>query len=556
MLPLLRWGLPDRSRDDLLFGGGPAWPAQRYAAEPVARARREQLGAADADLNPLPDRSRPVLLTADDGARAEILRRYRLFTRQPDEMITLMALQRMQPRKLDFDPRLYQYGGGYIYLVGALLMAAGSAGLVDLSDRIAIYLEQPERLAGVYLSMRLVSLVFGGLLLVGVWKLAARAAGRAAGWLAMLFLACTPVFFTGVLEAKPHVPAACMVVWATLSALDYHARGRTRDLVRLGVQAGYAFSLVLSGIVSLVPWVVLGLRRRGASLSARRELCRLLAGLALALGVYLATNPYVLYHALRGGTSLQENLSNSIAMYTGQMRRAAAGAVRVAELLLESCGLGALVVGAAGTVWLLRRQPSQTLLASSGGVAMLAIAILLGAGKPAEYARFLVLPVALLCTAAAAALAFLSRQRRAWAVGGAVLVLVMLKTPAYVSSFLRDVRGTSESRRLAGQYLRDHVPLDAAIAVLQEPAPYAIPPMDFTRREVIWLPAARPADLAVQALPAWLVFSADDERVWRGAWWLAYYELVARFPSAKVPLSRIAWADKPVFIWQRLRMAE
>ena len=45
--------------------------------------------------------------------------------------------------------------------------------------------------------------------------------------------------------------------------------------------------------------------------------------------------------------------------------------------------------------------------------------------------------------------------------------------------------------------------------------------------------------------------TADDDTVHAGAWWQTYYRLQTRFPPAGAGLSRISWADKPVFICRR-----
>ena len=556
MAPLLGWGLPSRAQDELLFGGGPAWPAERYDAADALRQRQLRQAGADTDLNPLATHDRIIHLTADEPARAEILRRYRLFSRQPDEMITFMALQRMQPRKLDFDPKLYQYGGGSIYLIAAALAATSVLGITHLTSDAGVYLEQPELFAAFYVVARAITLVFGGLLLVAVWKLARRAAGRTAGWLALLIVACSPVFITGVLEAKPHLPSTCMILWAILSALDYHAHGRRRDALRMGWQAGYGFGLVLTGIVAAAIWPVLLLtRRRGADSSPadrKRVWYHLLAAAGLAAGVYLLTNPYIPYNLLFNRQSLGSNFENSIAMYTDQMRQAAVGAKRVGQLLLESCGWGALLVGLAGFVYLLRKWPRETALAATAGLAVLLICSLLGAGEPAEVARFLLLPVSLLGVATAALLAALARRKRLWALAVALVVLLPMRTSTYVRSFVADARGRHESRRSAARYIHEHAATTDAIAVLQEPAPYALPPLDFTQREIYWLPPALPAALDQGRLPPWLVFTADDDSVHSRDWWTDYYQLWAGFPAEGWGLSRIAWADKPVLVYRRI----
>jgi hypothetical protein len=547
MAPLLVWGLPDSQRDRLLFGHQPAWTADRYqVAGDLAQLQTRDAGA-DRDLNPLADRNRVVELTVDEAHRAEILRRYRLYSRQPDEMIIFRALQRMRPRQFDFDPHLYQYGGAYIYLIGAALGVAGLTGAVKLTPNLDIYLEHPEWFAGFYVVARTVSLLFGALTLLAVHRLARRAAGRTAGWVALLSTACCPVFITAVLEAKPHLPCACMILWATLSALDYHTRGRWSAALRLGLQAGLAFGLVLTGCAALLLWPVLLLSRPAAP---RRRLVVQLGVAALAtLLVYAVSNPYVLYNALAGRGAVASNLANSTAMYRGQMQHALDGAVRAGQLLVEGAGVGVPVAGAVGLFLLLRRRTAVTAVSTAAGLGMWLVCVLLGAGKPAEFARFLILPILLLNVAAAWLVATVARRRPLVGILLAIALLVTMRTTAYVRSFVVDARGEHESRLLAGRYLDEHAGSDDTIGVLQEPAPYAVPPLDFTRRRVYLLPHDRPANFDPAALPAWLVFTADDGRTHVRDWWRHDYVLVEQFPTA-APLSRSAWANKPVFLFR------
>ena len=549
MMPLLRWGLPSRESDALLFGGEPAWKAERYDAATAAEERRQRQAGADTDLNPLAARDRICHLTADEAARAEILRRYRLFSRQPDEMITFMALQRMRPRELDLDPKLYQYGGGFIYLVGGAITATAALQLVQLTGNIAVYLEQPELFADFYLTARVVTLVFGAFLLVAVWRMARRAAGRTAAWVAFALLACTPVFISDVVEAKPHVPSACMLLWAVLSALDYHADGRRRHVLLMGLQVGYAFGLVLTGIVGAALWPVL-LIARWKSAERRRLVRHLLAAAGLAVAVYVVTNPYIPYNYLFNRASLASNVDNSTAMYANQMQQAADGAVRVGELMIDSAGPAVIVIGLIGLAYWLRLRPGQTVLVAISGLGMLLICILLGAGKPAEYARFLVLPVSLLCVACGCLAAASARRRRVWGLLIAVVALLPMHTWTYVRSLAVDAAGKHETRHVAARYLHEHAAPADSIAVLQEPAPYAVPPFDLAHRDVYWLPPTEPTELDKQTLPRWLVFTADDDEVHQGAWWTRYYEPAARFP-ANGGLSRITWANKLTFVFRR-----
>ncbi len=551
MLPLLNWGLPGSYYDKLLFGGDEPWPAARYDADEALDTLRTRARGADVDLNPLPHRDAVLDLTATDADRAEILRRYRLYSRQPDEMIIFRALQQMSPRDGDLDPKLYQYGGGYLYPLAGALVAAHQVGFAQLTSDAAFYLEHPDAFARFYVVARLLSLVFGALALVAVHKLARRVGGRRAGWLAMVCVALSPVFITAVVEAKPHLPSACLLLWAALSALDYHRSERLRDAVRLGLQVGYAFGLVLTGIVGLVLWPALLLTRPARLRDATTWQHLLVAGV-LVVTVYGATNPYVAYNLVFDRAALAGNLGNSTAMYEDQAQRITDGAARVAALLVESVGWGVLVAGLLGLGLLLRRWPRRTGLVVALGVAFVLMGALLGAGKPAEFARFLVLPAMLLATATGCVLGGLARRRIVLGAVATVVVLGTMHTPAYVRALIADASGIHESRYQAGLMLAEHAGPDAAIGVLQEPAPYAVPPLDYTRRTVLLLPPTAPVGMQHDALPAWLVFTADDAAVHAGAWWHAHYALDARFPPRGTGLSRITWANKPVFVYRKV----
>lgn len=557
LLPLLPWGLPDRSRDELLFGGAPPWPAERYRAAEALAERQARSAGADTDLNPLTERDQIASLTTDEADRAELLRRYRLFSRQPDEMITFMALQRMRPRAWDFDPKLYQYGGGFIYPVGASLRVTALLGFVELRSDAGFYLEHPEEFGRFYLVARFLVLLTGGLLLVAVWKLAERCgAGPLGGFAAALLLAATPVLLSGALEAKPHVPSACLLVWATLSALDYLRDGRRWAILRMGLQSGYAFGLVLTGLMGVALWPALWwAQRRSRDQQQPRPRPRRLLDLALAAAlfaaVFLLTNPYLPYNVLFNRPSLESNFGNSLAMYADQVQQAGRGALRVAVLLFESAGALLPALGLVALVVAVSVRPRKTLLVTSTGLAMLALAILLGADKPAEYARFLILPVALLCVGNGLLLSWL--RRRAALLAGMLLVLLLLTTNPldYLRSFYQDARGTNETRRQAAEYLEQQLAPAEPLAVIQEPAPYAVPPVDFAHREVIWLPPVAPLQLDPAKLPAWLVFTADTDDTHASAWWQRHYALQKRFPPPDLGLSPITWANKAVYVYRR-----
>ena len=242
-LPGIRWGLPSRDIDRFLFRDEPPWSGEKIYRLAKASEKFEAPGSAsrgaDVDADPIAtsrgasspepgvpnqpsvaiDRVAPILLTGTDEDVARILLRYRLYTHQPDEMITLMALAGMRPRSFDFDPRLYQYGGLFIYPVGALLGVCDALGLIDVRGDVTYYLDHPDEFGKFYVVSRAYSAAWGLVGVIVVFAIARRLGGVGAGWLAATLFAMLPVVVCMAHEGKPHLPGAVLMLIAVWLAM-------------------------------------------------------------------------------------------------------------------------------------------------------------------------------------------------------------------------------------------------------------------------------------------------------------------------------------------------
>ncbi len=233
----ITWGLPSRAIDKYLFGDDPPWPGEKIYRLAGAGEKFSSDRGADVDADPLDiGADTPILLTGTDEDVAKIYLRYRLYTYQPDEMITMMALAGMNPRRLQLDPKLYQYGGLFIYPVGALLGACDVVGLIDVRGDVVYYLDNPDEFGKFYVVARAYSAAWGMLGVVVVFLIARRLAGSRAGLLAALFFALMPVVLCMAHEGKPHLPGAVLMLLAVLLAMRY-----------LSVRAAGASKLALPG---------------------------------------------------------------------------------------------------------------------------------------------------------------------------------------------------------------------------------------------------------------------------------------------------------------------
>jgi hypothetical protein len=215
------------------------------------------------------------------------------------------------------------------------------------------------------------------------------------------------------------------------------------------------------------------------------------------------------------------------------------------------------ILGLIGALVLARRWPRPVLVAAAPAVAVLLMCTLIGAGKPSEFARFLIVPAMLLCGTAGWALTKLARKRY-WPIGVLALLLIGLSSqaPAYFRAFKSDASVAGESRHEAGQYIGVHLGTDESLGVIQEPAPYAIPPVDFAHQRIELLPDYAPASMQAEVLPRLLVLTTDSRADVADKWWRRYYRLAAQFPDeSSQPAPLITWANKLVLIFERVEPA-
>jgi hypothetical protein len=517
------WGLPSKLGDLYFFNGHPVMNGGQIqvASEGLAAVKgaSPKLGA-DVDRNPRGVITQPVLVNPKDdlGAKAEIVRRYRLFSYQPDEMITFMALRSMQPAKFDFDPHLYQYGGLWIYPVALCLKVAETFRLVEVrsGDATTYYLDHPEVFGRFYIVARAYVAVWGliGVMAVfGIVRRITQSPWAAAG--AAIAFCFMPVVVNMAHEAKPHLPGMVLVLLAVLGGARYIETGKLSYAIITAVLCGAALGMVLSTLPVFSVLLVMVLLRPESWGSRIRLL--IFTGL-LGVVVYGITNPYVIYHLAGGDPEpFRSNMSNNSSFYSiGQPLE---GLINVGRLLVEGASPPIFCIGLlAATVLLARavqsrdmitdeevRRRANGLLLAVPAVLTAIQASLVAAGKPGEFGRFLLLTDVFLAIEAFVLLGTYLKPP----VLTVSLVLGLFATGwfgwPYLEGFLRD-RNALTSRLAASAEIEAFRKAGATrVLISAEPAPYAVPPLNLFDWQVILVPRnqkleqfAQPGDVTVQ----------------------------------------------------------
>ncbi|MDM8008696.1 MAG: glycosyltransferase family 39 protein [Phycisphaerae bacterium] len=547
----INWGLPTRAIDPYLFGRHPIWSGaeiQALAGDPSKDSSR----AADMDADPIGGADQVVPVNQTDAQRAEIIRRYRLFTHHPDEMVTLMALASMRPGQRDFDPKMYQYGGLWVYPVGALLRLAGACRVITLTSDLTYYLDHPEAFGRFYIVTRAYVVAWG---LVGIWAVFRITHRLTRGSLgasvtAAACFAVMPAVVNAAHEAKPHLPGTVLMLLSVLAGMRCLDNDRRNWWIVSCLLGGAAVGMVLSA------WPVFAALVMMALLAPQPKATRLVkAGISLiiALLVYFATNPYVLVNLFRNRELISSNLANTRAMFHfGPPVESVLNALYLigegTSAILALAGLAGLIALAVRDWRVVKKSPpvgprfvAHWLLAAPAFFTLVQF-VIFAHGQGGEYARFALFVDVTLCLAAVVALDAFTRYWKLRTVCQMVLLLVTaVPGAAYVESFLRDTTSHHTRLRQAEQLAELQRSGARTLVVDREPAPYCLPPVNLFEWTVIRGPRGRydgpgqDADVRISVLDAppssgappldHTLFSTDG-RPWLG-------------------LARMSWANKP-----------
>lgn len=438
--------------------------------ETVARYRVRTLDGAMQTLE------RDNILVNPSGLEETVdkwMMRFKLYSVESDDPFIIMALARIRPQELRFDPGVYFYGGAFLYPLGGWYHALTKVGAIRLGP-LPQMLAHPDRMDAVWTLGRLFVLlaVTASALIFYRALLLVAAPGVALSCLAIYLFCPSAIIFSQML--KPHWYA---LLWANLVILFLlrlfiNERWSIAELLTVAVATGLAVGSVTTyGLFAVGLWI-------GLLLAARRGYLRWRVPLfvvpAVAMVTFVTTNPYVF---LNWGNYLAERSKQLGEWFTFSLDPSDLG-LFVYNSVLPGLGVAAalLVIGAA----LFRLVKPSWRYERWVAVAII-VPIALFAAITAEMSgwhinlRFIafVIPVALLFLAA-------TRMPAKGLVLAAAAVLTAAQSiPLHLA--YRDENDTARSTRMqAARWIDANIPAGTGI-IVATPAPYTTPPFDFTR---------------------------------------------------------------------------
>ncbi|MFA6029897.1 MAG: glycosyltransferase family 39 protein [Elusimicrobiota bacterium] len=428
------------------------------------------------------------------------IRSFYLRSAHDDEQTFLLLFAKMKPRQLDFRPRMYLYGGGYLYPLGAWMGGSTLLGLGRLSRDLTDYFARPEGLAGLYLSGRLFSLammLFGALYLMAL----ARRLGLtgSAPLLAGLVYALSPGVLVQAHVMKQHT------LWPLGLLACFHAclllleEGRMRRWAAAGAAAGLAagtFSVAV--YAGLLPAAAAVLRlRRGERWSG--ELKGLLLAAGAAAAAFFAVNPYWLADL--------PGVRAELAVQAGYSTLSPAALARFLAVPMRLALTWPFELAAFAGAWLaLRAADDRRRLLGAAFLLSLLPALYTAASVQSRGIRYVLASVAfgaLLCALSWERLRA-ARAQTARVLAGAALLHLALSAANVCANFAA-ADGPASTHRRAGLWLEEHVRPGESVGLWELPRPANSPYFRLDRFPLVFLDYRDAEKLPPSALPDWIV---------------------------------------------------
>ncbi|MBI4396552.1 MAG: hypothetical protein HY548_05620 [Elusimicrobia bacterium] len=476
------WGLPGPVRDRFLFRGD-----RQAVMDQVLRLTKEKpyytnLHVKDFEKSPEDKiyEQGPVTLSVRENASElwRLYRHYLLWSDTGDVSTTFGPLSRIKPAKLQFNPGAFQYGGAFLYPIGALLWISDAAGFLDLSHDLDHFVRDPAEFRKAVLVGRGFVVAMSVLCVMMVFFAAAEWKGLAVGVLSGVLFLLMPGPMIMAREMKPHGAAAVWAVLAFIGALRYFRNGSWRSLIVSSIASGLGMGTALYyGMSALFPAMAVLLRTERNLIRFRR----LVEIGLLSAAFFVLTNPYFLFNLdiVKGEASIRwvYKDSNAPGVLAGLQNLFVHGTP------IWISGFSVFALGLLLKNGTFRRE---TVLITAPLVLYLAALWWASRGiVPFRMAVFVYPFLAMLC---AGGVDLLWRKSRILALtAGLVLVgLSGIRAADVLSHYVADVSGRDAFAQ-ASEWIR-RLPAGTRLGVSSPPGPGFCPPFPFQDYEIVVFP--------------------------------------------------------------------
>jgi len=238
---------------------------------------------------------RPSVLDPDSSSDKENLEKWQMrfaaYSIEADEHIVIMALARIRPSQLEFDPGFYIYGGSFIYPLGLYYFALEKFGVISISS-FEDMLSSPDTFDVIYYYGRLFVSFFVALSAVLLFFICQRFVSTNTSLLYVVIFLLMPATIMFSQLIKPHYYAlfwSNLALFFLIKSIGNESLGRFNSVIigfSIGMAVGASF---VYSLFSILLWIAILFCK---NFSDRNQ--SLLVIPCISILIFLIFNPYLL----------------------------------------------------------------------------------------------------------------------------------------------------------------------------------------------------------------------------------------------------------------------
>ncbi|OQA91407.1 MAG: hypothetical protein BWY26_00989 [Elusimicrobia bacterium ADurb.Bin231] len=302
----IRWGIPSKERVKYVLNGN--YAADKFydimsesRQEIYSVSGRSPLGRLNTGgqekISPVSkisgaDKHGKIFYRGEINILSNFIRPYLLRTNHTDEQMSLNALSVMEPARLDFNPRMFQYGGAYIYGLGAYLGFLHIVKAVKITPDLKYYLKNPDEMGGIFVAGRALNIFFYFASVLAVYFIIKNLYGSNMGFISSFIFAFCPAVYFQTHIMKPYIQSLFFLILSVMFALEINKnRYSARNNILCGIFSGLTIGTMPAYFVFLFFNMILIMDLKSGKKS------NILFTVACAAFIMFAiTNPYALLH--------------------------------------------------------------------------------------------------------------------------------------------------------------------------------------------------------------------------------------------------------------------
>jgi len=463
----IRWGVPDRERINLVFGN----EERMKQVMPLMRESYDELKEFQVynDVRyPGWYNTQEEMKLLFDGKKISVpkeimnsCRSYLLRSYGADEQAALVSLSKMDPKKLDFNPRLFGYGGMYLYPLGLAVELSSLLGINKVTSDSGFYLLNPEKMGRLFILGRIYGAFFAVMAVLVFYFICLKVyKDQNLSFILTLLFGICPAFVAWSHYLKPYSSGLFWVVLAIWSGWKFKEKENIRWLLLSGLFAGLSFSSLLSYGYVLFFVILLVIFSRINSLLKVKYV--IYTGIVFFI-TYFLCNPYVLINwsnfcdeIVRIGTYWQPlHFIESLKFY-------------LSTSLRYGMGVYLWILLSAGVLLAMTVKPKKEDLLFFCTIVPAFLYFSRTTGQWVHYSLFLYPFIFLL---GCRGIQKIKSKKLIYIILFSGVIYTAIYTGSYIRFFWQE-----NIRTEAGYWINKNIPFDSKVGLLEAPSPWRTPP--------------------------------------------------------------------------------